>query len=47
MIVLRTGSTKDDEEVIRKIDLLMKDPDKWDEYIASRVERVLKHWPKR
>jgi hypothetical protein len=47
LIVLRTGSTKDDEEVIRKIDLLMKDPDKWDEYIASRVERVLKHWPKR
>ncbi len=40
-------SAKKDEKVMRKIDLLMKDPNKWDDYVASRVERVLKHWPSR
>lgn len=36
-----------DEEVMQKIDALMKDPEKWREYIASHAERALKHWRKR
>jgi len=36
-----------DEEIIRKIGELMKDPAKWDAYIASRAEKVLDGWPTR
>lgn len=43
---MKSNSAKD-EEVMRKIHSLMQDPNKWEDYIASRVERVLKHWPKR
>jgi len=35
-----------DEEAIRKIESLMQDPAKWEAYVASRVETVLKHWPR-
>ena len=43
---MKSDSAKD-EEVMRKIRFLMQDPNKWEDYIASRVDRVLKHWPKR
>ena len=44
--MLKTGSTED-EELMRKLDDLMKDPVKWREYIESRAEKAIKHWPKR
>ena len=37
----------EDEEVMRKLDRLMKDPAKWREYIESRAEKAIKNWPKR
>ena len=37
----------EDEELMRKLDNLMKDPAKWKEYIESRAEKAIKHWPKR
>jgi hypothetical protein len=40
----KSNSAKD-EEVMRRIDSLMNDPSKWEDYIASRIERVLEHWP--
>jgi len=43
---MKSESSKD-EEVVRKIDSLMQDPNEWKDYTASRVETVLKHWPKR
>ena len=45
-IAMKTDSAED-EEVMRKIDALMKDPEKWKEYVASRAERAIRHWPKR
>jgi len=39
-------SSVEDEGVMRKLDSLMKDPDKWKEYIACHAERALKHWRK-
>ncbi len=33
------------EEVARKIDELRKDRTQFEEYVASRIEKVLKHWP--
>jgi hypothetical protein len=42
---MKSDSAKD-EEVMRRIDSLMQDPNKWEDYIASRVERVLKNWPR-
>jgi hypothetical protein len=43
---MKSQSAKD-EEVMRKIDSLMQDPNKWEDYIASRAETALKHWRKR
>ena len=40
-------SSAEDEELMRKLDNLMKDPAKWKEYIESRAEKAIKHWPKR
>jgi hypothetical protein len=37
----------EDEEVMRKLDRLMKDPAKWREYIESRAEKAVKNWRKR
>ncbi len=36
-----------DEEVMRKIDEIMKDPKKLEEYVASRLDRAVKNWPRR
>jgi hypothetical protein len=43
---MRTSSAED-EELMRKLDNLMKDPTKWKEYIESRAEKAIEHWPKR
>ena len=37
----------EDEELMSKLDDLMKDPVKWKEYIESRAEKAIKHWRKR
>lgn len=37
----------EDEALMRKLDDLMKDPAKWREYVESRAEKAIKHWPKR
>ena len=37
----------DDEEVMRKLDELMKDPVKFQEYVEARADKALKHWRKR
>jgi hypothetical protein len=37
----------DDEEVMRKLDRLMKDPAKWREYVESRAEKAITNWPTR
>ena len=37
------SSSESYEEIARKIDELRKDKDKFEKYIASRVEAVLKH----
>ncbi len=44
--IMRTSSAEDDE-LMRKLDNLMKNPAKWKEYIESRAEKAIKHWPKR
>jgi hypothetical protein len=36
-----------DEEIVRKIGKLMKNPNKRDEYIDSRADRALDNWPGR
>jgi len=36
-----------DEEVIQKIAILQRDPKRWEEYFASRIDRVLDNWPGR
>ncbi len=35
-----------DEDVMRKMDELMKDPEKFDQYVASRLDRAVKNWPR-
>ena len=39
--------SESDEEAIRRIDELLKDPKKLQEAIESRIDRVVKNWPKR
>ena len=36
----------EDEQLVRKLDELKKDPEKWREYIESRAERAIRHWRK-
>jgi hypothetical protein len=36
-----------DEDIIRKIDELSRDPKKWDAYMASRMDKALDDWPTR
>jgi len=36
-----------DEEILRRIDELRKDPRKWEAYIESRLDRAVKNWRKR
>ncbi len=44
---MKTRMPESDEEVIRKIDEIRKDPEKWEEYIESRLDRAVKNWRKR
>jgi hypothetical protein len=44
---LSDSRAESDEEVIRRIDELMKDPEKFKQAIESRMDRVVKNWPKR
>lgn len=37
----------EDEQLIRKLDELKKDPEKRKEYIESRAAKAIKHWRKR
>jgi hypothetical protein len=41
------STSAEDEDIMRKLDSLMKDPEKWKEYVASHAERALKHWRKK
>jgi hypothetical protein len=36
----------DDEEIMRKMDELMKDPKRFDVYVASRLDMAVKNWPR-
>jgi len=36
-----------DEEILRRIRELRRDPAKWEAYIASRADKVLDNWPGR
>jgi len=36
-----------DEEVMRKLDELMKDPEKFQKYVEARAEKALEYWRKR
>jgi len=43
---LSDSRVESDEEIIRKIDELMKDPEKLKQAIESRIDKVVKNWPK-
>jgi hypothetical protein len=43
---LPDSGSESDEEAIRKIDELLKDPKKLREAVESRIDRVVKNWPK-
>jgi len=42
----RASLPESDDEIIRKIEEIMKDPKKFEEYVASRLDRALKNWPR-
>jgi hypothetical protein len=42
----RTPLPKSDEEIIRKIDEILKDPERFEEWMASRMDRAVKNWRK-
>jgi hypothetical protein len=44
---LSDSPAESDEEIIRKIDELMNDPEKFKQAIESRMDRVVKNWPTR
>jgi len=44
---LSDSRVESDEEVIRRIDGLIKDPEKLKQAIESRMDKVVKNWPKR
>jgi hypothetical protein len=44
---LSDSHVESDEEIIRKIDELMQDPEKLKQAIESRMDKVVKNWPKR
>jgi len=44
---LSDSRVESDEEIIRKIDELMKDPERLKQAIESRMDKVVKNWPKR
>ncbi len=40
-------SSESDEEILHKIGELRKDPEKFKEYVASRLDRAVRNWPRR
>ena len=36
-----------DDEIIRRIEEMMRDPDKFEEYVEARLDRAVKNWPRR
>ena len=38
--------TKSEEAILEKIDELRKDPEKFEKWVRSKVDKVLKHWTK-
>ena len=44
---LSDSRVESDEEIIRKIDELMQDPERLKQAIESRMDKVVKNWPKR
>jgi hypothetical protein len=44
---LSDSRVESDEEIIRKIDELMNDPEKLKQAIESRIDKDVKNWPKR
>jgi hypothetical protein len=43
----RTSLPVSDEEIMRKIDELRKDPKRFEEYVASRMDKAVKNWRRR
>jgi hypothetical protein len=37
----------EEEEALRRVHEIVKDPDKLKEYVASRLDRAVKNWPRR
>jgi hypothetical protein len=44
---LSDSRVESDEEIIRKIDELMKNPEKLKQAIDYRMDKVVQNWPKR
>ena len=42
----RTSLPESDEEIIRKMDQVMKDSKKFEEYVASSLDKAVKNWPR-
>lgn len=42
----RTSLPESDEEVMKKIDEIMKDPKKFDEWMEARMDKAVKNWRK-
>jgi hypothetical protein len=44
---MKNSMAESDEEILRRIDELRKDPKKWEQYIESRLDRAVKNWRKK
>jgi hypothetical protein len=44
---LSDSRAESDKEIIRKIDELMKAPEKFKQAVESRMDTVVRNWPKR
>ncbi len=44
---LSNSGSDSDEETMRRIDELMKDPKRLREAVESRMEKVVRNWPRR
>jgi len=43
---LKNSTPESDEQILKRIDELRKDPQKWEEHIESRLDRAVKNWRK-
>ena len=44
---MSNSGSESDEETIRRIDELMKDPKRFREAVESRMDKVVRNWPRR